>query len=124
MILIGQMTATDLQTRLRSLGNDQDAAILAGFFKTGPGQYGEGDVFIGVRVPVIRKLEAFGYIGELGRDHLYRGKRQAFNQVFQRLDRSICATCTARIFQECATIEGPAGHIAAAPSASPERPGH
>jgi 3-methyladenine DNA glycosylase AlkD len=56
MILIGQMTATDLQTRLRSLGNDQDAAILAGFFKTGPGQYGEGDVFIGVRVPVIRKV--------------------------------------------------------------------
>jgi SulP family sulfate permease len=86
---------------------------------------GGGDLyFYSLRVPVIRKLEAFGYIGELGRDHLYRGKRQAFNQVFQRLDRSICATCTARIFQECATIEGPAGHIAAAPSASPERPGH
>ena len=50
------MTATDLQARLRSLGNQQDAAFLSGFFKTGPGQYGEGDVFIGVRVPVIRKV--------------------------------------------------------------------
>ena len=50
------MTATDLQARLRSLGNHQDAAFLAGFFKTGPGQYGEGDVFIGVRMPVIRKV--------------------------------------------------------------------
>ena len=50
------MTSRDLQARLRSLGNSDDAAFLAGFFKTGPGQYGEGDVFIGVRVPAIRKL--------------------------------------------------------------------
>ncbi|MGD0897501.1 MAG: DNA alkylation repair protein [Thermoguttaceae bacterium] len=50
------MIAKDLQSRLRSLGNSKDAAFLAGFFKTGPGQYGEGDTFIGVRVPVIRKV--------------------------------------------------------------------
>jgi len=69
---------------------------------------GGGDLyFYSLRVPVIKKLEECGYLDEFGRDHIYRGKRQAFNQVFQRLDRSICATCTARIFQECATIEGP-----------------
>ena len=50
------MNAKVLQARLRSLGNPKDAAFLAGFFKTGPGQYGEGDRFIGVRVPVIRKV--------------------------------------------------------------------
>jgi 3-methyladenine DNA glycosylase AlkD len=50
------MRAKDIQARLRSLGNPKDAAFLGGFFKTGPGQYGEGDVFIGVRVPVIRKV--------------------------------------------------------------------
>jgi 3-methyladenine DNA glycosylase AlkD len=49
------MAFSDLQKRLRSLGDPADAAFLAGFFKTGPGQYGEGDVFIGVRVPAIRK---------------------------------------------------------------------
>jgi len=90
---------------------------------------GGGDLyFYSLRVPVIRKLEAFGYIGEFGRDHLYRGKRQAFNQVFQRLDRSICATCTARIFQECATIEGPAdrpaGTLPVSTTVTPERPAH
>jgi 3-methyladenine DNA glycosylase AlkD len=50
------MTATDIQARLRSLGNPREAAFLAGFFKTGPGQYGEGDVFLGLRVPVVRKV--------------------------------------------------------------------
>lgn len=44
------------QQRLRSFGCPQQAAILAHFFKTGPGQYGEGDRFIGVKVPVTRKV--------------------------------------------------------------------
>jgi len=69
-----------------------------------------GDLyFYSLRKPVIRMFEETGYLSEFGRDHMYRGKREAFNKVFQRLDRSICATCTARIFEECATVEGPKG---------------
>ncbi|MCE5269300.1 MAG: DNA alkylation repair protein [Planctomycetaceae bacterium] len=52
------MTASDLQVRLRALGNPKDAAFLSRFFKTGPGDYGEGDLFIGVRVPVTRRVAA------------------------------------------------------------------
>ncbi|MEI6788022.1 MAG: DNA alkylation repair protein [bacterium] len=50
------MNSKIIQSRIRKLGNQKDAGILQWFFKTGPGEYGEGDVFVGVRVPVLRKL--------------------------------------------------------------------
>jgi 3-methyladenine DNA glycosylase AlkD len=50
------MNAQKVQACLRSLGDPATAAFLPRFFKTGPGEYGEGDVFIGVRVPAIRKV--------------------------------------------------------------------
>lgn len=50
------MNAKEISTRLKLLGDPNKAQILQRFFKTGPGEYGEGDVFIGLRVPEIRKL--------------------------------------------------------------------
>jgi 3-methyladenine DNA glycosylase AlkD len=46
----------EISARLQLLGDPQKAEVLKRFFKTGPGEYGEGDVFVGIRVPEIRKL--------------------------------------------------------------------
>lgn len=50
------MTAADVQQALLDHANPTDASFLQGFFKTGEGQYGAGDVFIGVRVPKTREV--------------------------------------------------------------------
>lgn len=50
------MSATDVQRALQGYANDYHAVVLQGFFKTSEGQYGEGDVFIGVRVPQTRAV--------------------------------------------------------------------
>jgi 3-methyladenine DNA glycosylase AlkD len=49
-------TAEKIEKQLRELGDEATAAQSMKFFKTGPGQYGEGDRFLGIRVPVLRKL--------------------------------------------------------------------
>lgn len=48
--------AKDVQTELELLGDPQIATFSQRFFKTGPGEYGEGDLFRGIRVPVLRKV--------------------------------------------------------------------
>ena len=45
----------EILNKLRELGDSDIASHSQRFFKTGPGQYGEGDKFLGIRVPVIRK---------------------------------------------------------------------
>lgn len=45
-----------LQQQLNQLKNPTKAKILQNFFKTAPGQYGAGDIFLGVTVPQQRQL--------------------------------------------------------------------
>jgi 3-methyladenine DNA glycosylase AlkD len=49
-------TAADVARAMDELGDPARAVELRRFFKTGPGDYGEGDVFIGVPVPQTRKV--------------------------------------------------------------------
>lgn len=50
------MTAAFILDELLSVANPEKAALLQRFFKTGPGQYAEGDVFLGLVVPLTRSI--------------------------------------------------------------------
>lgn len=49
-------TAAEALARLRELGTPERAASAYAYFKAGPGEYGEGDRFLGVPVPMTRRV--------------------------------------------------------------------
>jgi 3-methyladenine DNA glycosylase AlkD len=55
-VTIAPHAATWAETALRALADTEKARFAAGFFKTGQGEYGEGDRFYGIRVPQVRAL--------------------------------------------------------------------
>ena len=50
------VTAAGVKTALAAVASAERAANLGWFFKTGPGEYGEGDKFLGLRVPQTREI--------------------------------------------------------------------
>ena len=50
------MTAKELIKHMVSLRNEEQRRVLMGFFKTGPGEYGYGDEFLGLKVPQTREV--------------------------------------------------------------------
>ena len=63
--------AAAIEDELRALSDPVKRDFLPRFFKTGPGQYGEGDRFLGVVVPHVRRVakahrdEPQGVVGQL-----------------------------------------------------------
>lgn len=50
------MSSAEIIEAMTALRNDSQREILMRFFKTGPGQYGEGDQFLGIKVPETRLI--------------------------------------------------------------------
>ncbi|MEJ0072745.1 MAG: DNA alkylation repair protein [Candidatus Saccharibacteria bacterium] len=46
----------EIRTRLRTVADSDKAAFFPRFFKAGPGEYAEGDKFLGVTVPNVRSV--------------------------------------------------------------------
>lgn len=55
------MGLKQLKQQLAAMADPEQAVQLQRYFKTGPGQYGEGDHFFGIRMPQLRRL-ARGYV--------------------------------------------------------------
>jgi SulP family sulfate permease len=62
---------------------------------------GGGLYFYSLRQPVESMLRRGGYMQDIGEHNLFHSRGQAIAGVFARLDRAVCARCTARIFLEC-----------------------
>jgi 3-methyladenine DNA glycosylase AlkD len=50
------MSLNELKKTVKKLANPAQAKILSRFFKTGEGEYGEGDKFLGIKVPISRAI--------------------------------------------------------------------
>ena len=50
------MKATDVKSSLEAIASSERAFLSQRFFKTGEGEYGEGDVFMGITVPTLRLI--------------------------------------------------------------------
>jgi len=62
------LSLVQLKRELRKVSNREQAKILRRFFKTGKGDYGEGDIFWGVKVPAQRKIA--NKFGELSPENI------------------------------------------------------
>ncbi|WP_432259862.1 SulP family inorganic anion transporter [Cupriavidus sp. TMH.W2] len=59
------------------------------------------------RTQVLQTWAQTGFADKLGADHIFPTKRQALHTIIGQLSPGICAQCTARIFEECASRPGP-----------------
>jgi 3-methyladenine DNA glycosylase AlkD len=50
------LSANEIRKRIRTLGNPERAEMSKRYFKTGPGEYGEGDIFLGLNAEQMRGL--------------------------------------------------------------------
>lgn len=68
-----------------------------------------GDFFIVAGYPgLISALRRYGTLDILGDDHLIGSKREAIARAAEAVPKSMCRTCSKRVFAECAEKPGPA----------------
>ncbi|NOZ37975.1 MAG: SulP family inorganic anion transporter [Gammaproteobacteria bacterium] len=65
-----------------------------------------GDLYlINVKKGLWDSLEANHAFDKINPNNVYQGKSSAIHAIYQKLDKSVCETCSSRIFIECGRIE-------------------
>ena len=64
--------------------------------------------FHGLRESAAKMLQGPGFGSEFPREANFSTKREALAAIFERLDRNVCASCHARVFEECGRLPPPA----------------
>lgn len=86
-------TATEVKSALKKLGDPEKAAFFPRFFKSGKGEYGEGDKFLGVTVPKQRAVSktfgdlSFAQIKKLLRDPIHECRLTALLILVRQFER-------------------------------------
>ncbi|MDP2832741.1 MAG: SulP family inorganic anion transporter [Pseudomonadota bacterium] len=65
---------------------------------------GGGLYFIRVKDTLHEQLAESGALKNIGGANLFDSKTEAIEEIYKRLDRDVCRTCTARIFRECGAV--------------------
>ncbi len=65
---------------------------------------GGGLYFYRIKEGVCGPLRKGGYIKEIGDENMFDSKTEALTEIFEKLDKDICARCDERIFKECETV--------------------
>ncbi len=95
---LDNLKLSDLTKEMKQLAHPKKAQDQARFFKTGKGEYGEGDVFIGIKVPDLRKLSRkYKHLDFKDLNLLIKSKKHEERQIalfiltlqYQKADRTL-----------------------------------
>lgn len=74
------VTAFEIETAMRQMADPEQQRILGRFFKTGKGEYGAGDVFLGIKVPQTRAVVKEGRL-QVPLDEIEKALQSPYHEV-------------------------------------------